>query len=194
MRRQFYWCNIAGVHLFFGRERAIGSKNQLQGIVGLRQFPFSFGNFCPGTFNLPTSLFKRQDVRAAGHQLLLNERQGLLVIFQRIPCNTQLFIRQLLVEIALRHIRDEQNMHGATRLFTGEIILSVSLTHVSELAEEIEIVAKRNTRVILLCARFVTFQTTAVSDTRRSIQLRITICVGHIELCPGLLNLQRGHF
>ncbi len=28
-------------------------EDQLQGIIGLCQLPLSFGNFCPGTFDLP---------------------------------------------------------------------------------------------------------------------------------------------
>lgn len=194
MRRQFYRRNVAGVHAAVTRQRAIGAEDQLQGIIGLRQLPLSFGYICTRAFDLSPGLFQRQDVRTARHQLLLNECIRLPVIVQRIPRDTQLFIRQLLVEIALRHVRDEQDMHRATGLFTGEIVLSVGIAHVLQLAEEIEFIAKRKARVVLLRGGFVTFQPAAVRDARGGIQLRITIRIRHIELRPGFLDLQAAIF
>lgn len=96
----------------------------------------SFGNLCLRAFDLSPGLFQRQHVGAPRHQLVLNKRIRLPVIFQRFPRDAQLFIRQLLVEIALRHVRDKQNMHRATGLFAGEIVLSVGLAQVLQLAEK----------------------------------------------------------
>ena len=194
MRRQPDRRNIAGVHAAVARQCAIRSEDQLQGIIGLRQLTLSFGYLCLSAFNLPPGLLQRQDVCAAGYQLLLNERVRLLVILQRLLRNTALFIGQLLAEIALRHVRDEQNMHRSTSFFAGKKVLSVSLAHVPELAEEIEFIAYCKTCVVLLRGRFVTFQTAAIGDSRGCIQLRITIRIRHRELRPGFLNLQGGHF
>lgn len=108
MGREFYRRNIAGVHSAVARQSAIGAEEQLQSIVGLRQLPLSFGNLCLRAFDLSPGLFQRQHVGAPRRQLVLNERIRLPVIFQRFPRDAQLFIRQLLVEIALRHVRDEQ--------------------------------------------------------------------------------------
>ncbi len=194
MGRQFYRGDIAGVHAAVARERAIRAEDQLQGINGLRQLPLSFGNLCLRAFDLSPGLFQRQDVRTARHQLLLNESIRLLVICQRILRDAQLFIRQLLVKIALRHVRDEQDMHRAAGLFAGEKVLSVGIAHVLQLAEEIEFIAKRKARVVLLRGGFVTFQPAAVRDARGGIQLRIAIRIRHVELRPGLFDLQGGHF
>ena len=40
-------------------------------------------------------------------------------------------------------------MHRATGLFAGEIVLSVGLAQVLQLAEKVEFVAKRKTGVVL---------------------------------------------
>ena len=74
MGRQFHRRNVAAVHAAAARQCAIRAEDQLQCIIGLRQFPLSFGNLCLRAVDLSPGLFQRQDVRAARHQLLLNER------------------------------------------------------------------------------------------------------------------------
>ncbi|VVY76478.1 Uncharacterised protein [Escherichia coli] len=55
-------------------------------------------------------------------------------------------------------------MYSPTGFFAGKVVLAISVTHVLELAEKIELIAEFQTRVVLLCGRLVAFQTTAVGD------------------------------
>ena len=55
-------------------------------------------------------------------------------------------------------------MYGTTGFFAGKVVLAISLTHVLKFAKKIELIAELQTRVVLLCGRLVTFQTTVVCD------------------------------
>ena len=70
--------------------------------------------------------------------MLLYKCIRLLIIFQRLARDTQLFVGQLLAEITLRHAGDKQNMYRPAGFFAGKKVLSVCFTHVPELAEKIE--------------------------------------------------------
>ena len=44
----------------------VAPQQQLQSVVGLRQFAFTFGNIGTGAFDDPAGLLQRQDIGAAG--------------------------------------------------------------------------------------------------------------------------------
>lgn len=84
----------------------VAPQQQLQSVVGLRQFAFTFGNIGTGAFDDPAGLLQCQDIGAAGQQLFLDKGVGTLLVLQRLLRHLQLSPGQALVEIALRDIRD----------------------------------------------------------------------------------------